>query len=298
MYELVLNCDLCDGDPILRAKMPEHVSPIAWRKKWKRQVQNLGRFVCGCCSSDYRVVDDGIPAESGGLLALQNVSRPRITGVTLASGPLSGGQALVIQGYSFDIGGNLTVKFGGVDVLRISHRTPTNVRVVVPPARVVINALSPSLAKIVATTQSGSLANTVGATTTIDGVSVTVRAVDGSIMWCDVASSDLTRLVDKPFTVVGVTATVKTAARPSLIKGEELIGATSGSRGSIYNLSPLVVSQPTGPFAADEIVFGNASGAAIRLAALPYDGAVDITVANEFGQHETQGTLVKGYTYL
>lgn len=83
----------------------------------------------------------------------------------------------------------------------------------------------------------------------------------------------------------------------TFILGEEVRGQSSGCRAVVKSLSPFVVSAPTQPLVPNEEIHGVASTARLRLQAIPYSGAVDVTVENEHGKRLVGGTLVGGFIY-
>jgi len=94
------------------------------------------------------------------------------------------------------------------------------------------------------------------------------------------------------------TLNIASVTTPGFIVGEGVRGLSSGARASIASLSPFVVDFPLAAFTSGEEIQGDASGAKATLDAVPYSGAVDVTVENEHGQRVNGGAVVNGFTYL
>jgi len=94
------------------------------------------------------------------------------------------------------------------------------------------------------------------------------------------------------------TLNIVSVTTPGFIVGEGVRGLSSGARASIASLSPFVVDFPLAAFTSGEEIQGDASGAKATLNAVPYSGAVDVSVENEHGQRITGGAVLNGFTYL
>mgnify|MGYP001019256939 CR=1 FL=1 len=133
-----LECPCC-ATPLFSASPYQGQDVKQFLSAWKAQVAG-GRLVCGCldCSSEFRLVDDGTPVNSGGSVTLEDISRPMVTGLSKSTGSMLGGETLTITGSSLDVD-TLTVKFDGATSLSVTQVTPNSAVVTVPTGRLRLN---------------------------------------------------------------------------------------------------------------------------------------------------------------
>lgn len=301
MSELSVSCEYCVDHPaLLHATAPETVAVIKWRKAWKRAAGLHKSIACCHCGACFSLVDDGVAAEEGGLVACLNVSAPRIDSINIATGPRTGGNVAYITGQALDIGTTLVVKFGGKAATVVDQRTTTTARVVVPPATYTLNVASTSTLLVVTRISGTFQANE--AFISPAGSTGVIWKVEGNKHWVQIdyhAPEDVA-LVGMGMTggTSGAIGTVASLTTTMFLPGENIIGLTSAAQSVIRTRNPLVVDAPSSGFAPSEYVRGSASDTLARLTGSPaYSGLVDVTVENEYGQRKTGGALSGAYTY-
>ncbi len=299
MNELIISCEYCTGqDELIKATVPDHVSAIKWRQAWKQNAPKFKRITCGTCGGTFEMEDDGVAAESGGLVVRKNVSTPAIQSLNVSTGPREGGNVLIVTGNRLEVGA-LVVKFDGKPAPTVDERTITTARVVVPQGCYRLNVLE-HLHVLTLTITSGALVLNEAVTT--DGGSVgVIRHIDGSTYMVVFQT-----LVETPAAMVGTsligggtggTADIDAADLLAFTDGEQVLGLSSGAYGVARGGTLLTVDNPTTSYASDELVKGETSGAMVKLTGSPaYSGLVDVTVENEHGQR-VDGTLIGVYTY-
>lgn len=133
-----LNCTYCQG-VFLTASPPPWQDQELFLAAWKADVAaNDDVYHCVDCGTEYTIVDDGVDVGSGGSVALNNVSKPRIDSLTITSGARTGGEALYIIGLALELDG-LVARFDGKWALELTNQTATQARVVTPPGAYRLN---------------------------------------------------------------------------------------------------------------------------------------------------------------
>lgn len=309
--EFKIDCNYCDPPKTLfKISLPPLADEMTWRRAWKStltgginggpQFTNM-RCACG---AEFTFEDDGISVEDGGLVKKKNVSRPKITGLTLSGGARDGGAVVTIVGAALDHG-SISVKFDK-NIAKIKERTSNSVTVEAPYGCYRLNVAEGPLRKLLITKIAGNLINNEAFTIGNTGITGSIRCINSdSIMVAapSLSTEDWIRLVGETLQGSSSGASVRISAShvPVFISGEQLVGLLSNSSG-VFRADPtsFIVDRPTNSFAPREPVVGLSSGAAIILEKSPaYSGAVDVSVENELGQRLDGSSRIKnGFTYF
>jgi len=306
MLGFTIDCAYCTpARTIFRSVMPEVGDELAWRRMWKSTTSAghggspLWTVECPECGGRFQIVDDGIPAGSGGLVKGGNVTQPKINSLNVITGPRTGGNALCVSGDALEHG-SIVVRFDGKPAPTVDQRTATTARVVVPVGVYRLN-VAENLHTLSLTITSGSLALD-EAVVTAGGSNGVIRQITGSTYMVVFQI-----LVETPSAMAGTTllggvgggtAIINTAELAAFGDGECVFGLTSGASGSARGGSLLIVDAPTNSFAPNELVKGSISGAMVKLGGSPANsGLVDVSVENEHGRRLVGGSLEGAYTY-
>ena len=272
------------------------VSGEALRAHYKTRTMRIHCVACGCY---FETVDDAVDVSAGGSIMLQSMAKPQVDSINIDTGIRSGGQAVFIAGHALDVG-DLIVKFGGTAALAVDQRTADSARVITPPATYSLKTVRQGHRLEITPTHSTFQLNE--AVTTTAGSSGTVVRISGNTFWV-IFDSLVETLEDMTGTnLVGNTtsavASIDAVTLPEFQPGETVSGETTAAMSTFRSLRGMIVDAPTAAFAPNELIFGAVSGALARLSPnVPYNGAVDITVENEYGQRRDGGTLSGAFAY-
>lgn len=303
MAQFTIDCVYCPpGSTLMSVSLPKEADDTAWREAWKATTTagpgGSSLYLIECvCGARFTLEDDGLDASLGGLVTSSNVTQPRIDSLNISAGPRLGGNALFLLGGALE-NGALVVKFDGKPAILVDTVTEGSARAVVPPASYRLNA-EEYLYAFSLTVYSGSL-SAGEAVTTADGSTGIVRYVGSTFM---IALQSRVGTIESMVGTImtgagGGAATIDAITLPTFLPGEGVTGLTSGTGAVLRTNLPIVVDTPSGAFAVNELVKGDASGAMVRLTASPaYSGIVDVSVENENGQRVVGGLLPGAYTY-
>jgi hypothetical protein len=266
----------------------------------KNRAANGGGRVASCsvCGCYWRVADDGIAVSSGGGVEAQDEGRPKIDSLPLAtSGPASGSTTVRIAGHAFR--SNPVVKFGGVAGTGISIIDEDTLDVDTPAGAIKLNVDNGPYVKIAHGSVTGGpfqVDETItGGTSSTTAV---VKKVGSGFLLVGDNDGEFTDTETLTGGTSSAEADVTATTRPVFEVGETVTGETSGETGTVSTLDPLRVTDPSGAFTAGEDISGGTSAAMATLdGATPMDGAVDVTVENDWGQRETGAVLAGAFTY-
>lgn len=297
-----IRCDCCpdSAKPLMSFEPATGQSIEAFNAAWKAVAPYFSDIRCEHCDTCYTIEDDGVDIGAGGSIVKRDITRPGLTSLDVTGGPREGGTTVVLTGKAFNTG-TVRVFFGTREAGFIS-KTDTSAVVVTPPGSysLLLEEGPYAVCSLVGKTGNFSLNELFTGASPACAGSVRYIYQNTVGIWLNTPSviGDL-----EGCTITGATsgaaANIASVAVPRFVVGEQVTGATNGSQGVIKSFDgrTITLDLPTGPFSADELIVGEASGARGRLGSPAYSGAVDVRVENEYGVSAAGGTITNGFTY-
>lgn len=295
--EIRVDCQYCEPTKTLMRAAPGKLQNAnKWLAAWKRSLTaapgGTPIFSSIDCECGARFsLQDG---ENGGPPTRKNISPPKILAVAPSNCRFAGGKAVRILGVGLDVG-NLVVKFGGT-VAEVVNRSATTAVVTAPKGKLSLFVAEGPLARLTISQPNGAFILDEAISLGKSGVG-RIRKVDGELLYVTVQSGELAARLNIVGSASGAAASVINHHIPVFQDGELVIGDSTGASGFIFDQRTVV--EPTGPFAPNELVIGQTSGAIVKLSPSPaFDSLVSVTVENDYGMRaDGSSCLQRCFTY-